>query len=70
MQYILAILFGILFLAIIIGKWMRRKQKEVEEKNDFMYSEKEHEYFKGENRPEVDHKGKLIHMDEHAEDIN
>lgn len=70
MQYILAILFGLLIISVLIGKWMRRKHRELEEHNDFMYNEKEHEFFKGENKPQIDYRGKLINMDEHLEDIS
>lgn len=73
MQYILAILFGILILSILFRKLMNKKEKQMADRNDFMYNQKEHEFFEGKNKPnnpQIDYRGRLINMDEHAEDIS
>lgn len=64
------VIAALICATILMRNISRKKQKEIEDKNDFMYSEKEHEYFEGINKPKVDYRGKLINMDEHCEDLN
>lgn len=67
MQYILAILFGILFLSIIIGKWMRKSQKKIDQDNYNRHTKEEIEFFKGEMK--VNSRGRLVPMDDHFRQI-
>jgi hypothetical protein len=70
-NYLVFLVIGALICATILMRNMsRKKQQEVDDNNDFMYNKKEHEFFEGKNKPEVDFKGRLINMDEHLKDVS
>jgi hypothetical protein len=60
MQYILAIFGILLIIGYIISKWIKRKQKQIDDNNEAIHTRKQKEFFEGKS---YDYKGRKTSAD-------